>query len=162
MKKILPKMLQDLITELAKQSIHIIVVGGAVRDFLRGQQAKDFDCEVFGCDSIEQLIQLLKPYGPVNEVGKAFSVVKCKLEDHVIDFALPRLDKKIGDGHKGFDVTHDSRLSFEEAASRRDFTVNSMGYDLINDCILDPFNGQKDLENKILRHINSAFSEDPL
>ena len=53
-------------------------------------------------------------------------------------------------------------MSFNKAASRRDFTVNSMGYDLLEETLLDPFEGVEDIKHKILRHVGPAFAEDPL
>src|SRR5690606_12816221 len=78
------------------------------------------------------------------------------------DVSLPRKESKTGTGHKGFDVSPDPYLSFEEATSRRDFTINSMLLDPITGELIDLHGGQKDLEAKFLRHTSSAFSEDPL
>ena len=99
--------------------------------------------------------------GDVIAVGKAFGVFKLKGGD--TDFSLPRKDSKVGKGHRGIAVKTDPYLTFADAAKRRDFTVNSMGYDPLTGEILDPYGGRKDLENKILRVTDpQTFPEDPL
>lgn len=157
----------DSLLESISQKIHTqhgraILVGGAVRDAILGIPTKDFDIEVYGVDSLAHLKQMLLPWGIVNEMGKSFAVLKLKTDDFEIDFSLPRLDIKIQKGHNGFHVTTDPNLPYPEAASRRDFTINSMGIDLISHHLLDPFHGYEDLNNKILRHVGPAFYEDPL
>lgn len=136
-----------------------LVVGGAVRDSLIGAASKDLDIEVHGIESLDPVIQILRQYGPVDEVGKSFGVVKFGSD---IDISLPRRDSKVGDGHKAFKITVDPSMSLEEALSRRDFTINSMAFDPETGQIIDPFGGQQDLEDKILRHTSDAFAEDPL
>ena len=80
-----------------------------------------------------------------------------------LDFSFARKDSKVSKGHRGFVVEVDKNLDFKTASSRRDFTINSMGYDVQSKKVLDPFNGQKDLKNKILRAVDSQkFQEDPL
>ena len=94
-------------------------------------------------------------------VGRAFGVLRLK---HLnADFSLPRRDSKIGPGHRGFDVECDPNLDFETAARRRDLTVNSMGLDILNDKISDPYGGQQDLKRGVLRAVDpDTFDEDPL
>ena len=75
---------------------------------------------------------------------------------------MPRTEFKSGFGHRGFSVEIDPNLSFEKAACRRDFTINAMGLDPLNGKLEDPYEGKKDLDNKILRHVSPAFIEDPL
>jgi tRNA nucleotidyltransferase (CCA-adding enzyme) len=92
-------------------------------------------------------------------VGKSFFVYKYK----EIDFTLPRIEKKVGAGHRGFDVTVDGQMDFKTAAKRRDFTINAMGYDIEEKTFLDPFDAQVDIDKQILRHIDEkSFTEDPL
>jgi tRNA nucleotidyltransferase (CCA-adding enzyme) len=79
-----------------------------------------------------------------------------------VEIALPRTEIKTGTGHKGFSVEVDPNLPFEQAASRRDFTINAIGLDPLNGQIEDPYNGERDIRNKTLRHVSSAFAEDPL
>lgn len=134
-----------------------ILVGGCVRDQLMGITPKDFDIEVYDL-ALDTLEAILNQLGPVHAVGRSFGVFKL----FNFDISLPRTENKLGQGHKGFVVQSDSSLTFEQASSRRDFTVNSMGIDLVTGELLDPHGGQKDLEAKTLRHVCDAFDEDPL
>jgi len=138
-----------------------ILVGGCVRDHLLGLKAKDIDIEVYEIEP-DKLEQELKKYFQVLPVGKSFGIYKIVVDNQVFDVALPRRDNKTGEGHKGFVVSHDPAMSYREASQRRDFTINSMGIDLKNQLLLDPHGGLLDLQNKNLKHISDAFSEDPL
>ena len=135
------------------------LVGGCVRDAILKIPPKDVDIEVFGLES-EKLEALLKEYFSVSLVGKAFGVLKIK--GHEIDVSLPRRESKHGSGHRGFHVESDPHMSFEAAASRRDFTINAMGWNPLTGELVDPFHGQSDLINGVLRHTSEKFSEDPL
>lgn len=105
----------------------------------------------------------LKPFGKTQLVGKSFGILKLITSNDEYDFALPRTEKKVAKGHKGFDVQTNPNLTFKQAAIRRDFTINALGYDYINQKILDPFDGLKDLREKKLQHIcDDTFVEDPL
>ena len=138
------------------------LVGGCVRDWLLGEPQKDYDIEVFGLD-YESLAKALARWGKVDLVGRSFGVIKLTTcERNTYDFSIPRRDSKSGIGHKGFSVTFDPNLTIEEAAARRDFTINSMMYDPRERKLLDPFGGARDLKQRILRHTSSAFPEDPL
>ncbi|MGB5965047.1 MAG: HD domain-containing protein [Sulfurimonadaceae bacterium] len=159
----LPALLDPIIDALIKKEYRPVVVGGYVRDTLLNIPSKDIDIEVFGCKSLSDLEKLLLPFGKVHSVGKSFGVIKLQLSDIEVDFSLPRQEEKVTQGHKGFCVTLDGALSFEEAAARRDFTINAMGYDLKSKELLDPFNGQDDLKNRRLDVVNAqTFVEDPL
>lgn len=137
------------------------LVGGSVRDALLGRPAHDFDVEVFGT-GFERLREVLATFGPTDVVGKSFGVIKVRLSDREYDFSLPRRETKTGAGHRGFEAEPDPSLTFAEAAARRDFTINAIGYDPIARAFIDPFNGRRDLETGWLRHVGPAFTEDPL
>jgi len=135
-----------------------LIVGGWVRDRLRGQPSKDIDLEVFGIVQ-EQLPPLLAPFGRVEAVGQSFPVYKVA----GLDVALPRRESKSGRGHKGFDVTGDPTMTLEEAGRRRDFTVNAIAWDPLTDHYEDPFNGIADLERRLLKAVDVAtFGDDSL
>lgn len=135
-------------------------MGGFVRDRLLGVDSKDFDFEVYGL-TIEKLETVLSRFGEVIAVGKSFGVLRVKGFD--IDFSIPRRDNKIGRGHKGFRVEFDPDMDFAAAARRRDLTVNSIGFDPLNEELLDPYNGVADIERRVLRATDSElFSEDTL
>jgi tRNA nucleotidyltransferase (CCA-adding enzyme) len=137
-----------------------LVVGGYVRDRLRGEESKDYDVEVFGLD-LPALERTLGRFGEVIAVGRAFGVLQIK--GLTIDFSLPRRDSKVASGHKGFEVAFDPGLDFASAARRRDLTINSIGLDPLTGEILDPHGGRADLERRVLRATDAShFSEDPL
>ena len=159
----IPKVLEEIILNLQKIGATPILVGGCVRDALLEIPCKDYDVEIFGIDSLETILNSLKKYGSVKLVGKSFGVLTLKVDNYDFDFALARTEKKTGLSHQDFEVTTNGMLSYKEAAIRRDFTINSIGYDFLKEEYLDPFNGIQDLKNKKIRHINdTTFIEDPL
>jgi len=137
------------------------VVGGCVRDWLLGQEPKDFDVEVPGVD-FETLHRVLSPFGATDVVGRSFGVIKLRLGGAEYDFSLPRRESKTGAGHRGFAVDPEPNLSDSEAAARRDFTVNAIAYDPFTHALIDPHGGERDLRAGVLRHTSAAFTEDPL
>lgn len=160
-----PNDLQIIFDKLNKNSIKPIIVGGYVRDKLLGLSSKDIDVELYGVENFTQLETILSEFGSVNNVGKSFGVCKLSLKnaDIDIDFTQPRIDNKIAPGHSGFSVKIDKNLDFKRASSRRDFTINAIGYDTIEKKILDPYDGRKDLKKQLLKAVNiQTFSEDPL
>ena len=142
-----------------------LVVGGWVRDQLRGRPSKDIDIEVFGIPQ-EQLLELLSPIGRVEPVGQSFPVYKVVPTGGsagAIDVALPRRESKRGRGHKGFEVHGDPSMSLVEAARRRDFTINAISWDPLTGSYEDPFDGRGDLDRRLLRAVDSrTFSDDSL
>jgi tRNA nucleotidyltransferase (CCA-adding enzyme) len=135
-----------------------LCVGGFVRDRLLHRESKDLDIEVFGIPQ-DALLGLLSSLGRVEPVGQAFPVYKLG----EIDVALPRRESKTGRGHKGFTVAGDHTMPFQEAARRRDFTINAIGWDPLTGEHLDPFNGRRDLEDRILRVVDPVtFADDSL
>jgi tRNA nucleotidyltransferase (CCA-adding enzyme) len=159
----IPTVLEDIFKELTNIGIRPILVGGCVRDNLLNLPIKDYDIELYGLDSLDNIETSLKKFGTVKQVGKSFGVLILSVESYDFDFALPRTEKKIGNSHSDFEIKSDGGLSFEEAAKRRDFTINAIGYDYLSKEYLDPFNGIEDLKKKKLRHIkDESFVEDPL
>ena len=135
-----------------------LCVGGFVRDRLLERASEDLDLEVFGIPE-DQLPALLTTLGRVEPVGQAFPVYKL---GH-IDVALPRRESKSGRGHKGFIVQGDHTMAFADAARRRDFTINAIGWDPLTDEYLDPFDGRADLARRLLRVVDPAtFGDDSL
>jgi tRNA nucleotidyltransferase (CCA-adding enzyme) len=136
-----------------------LLVGGCVRDELMGQQPKDWDVEIYSIEPA-RLRDLLDAFGTVSVVGEAFTVYK--LGAH-LDVSLPRRERKTGRGHRAFFIEGDPEMAFAEAASRRDFTINAILQDPLTGEIIDPCNGQKDLDRKILRAVSlDTFGEDSL
>ena len=129
-----------------------------MRDELLGHPSKDLDLEVFGL-AAGDLKALLGQWGPVNTVGESFTVFKVQ----GLDVSLPRRESKVGRGHKGFEVHGDPTLPFDEAARRRDFTINAIGWDPLTGEYLDPHGGRADLTRRVLRMVDArTFGEDSL
>lgn len=158
--------LQDLPfkKEIEELGGKIFSVGGAVRDGFLGKESKDLDILITGVP-FETLEKLLSKYGRVDAVGKSFGVLKFKPEGSTedIDIAIPRTERPTGGGgHKDFEVSSDHSLPIEKDLERRDFTINAIAKDS-NGNLVDPYGGQEDLKNKIIRAVNpDAFSDDPL
>ncbi|QOY55825.1 CCA tRNA nucleotidyltransferase [Candidatus Sulfurimonas marisnigri] len=158
-----PKKLDFIFDKLYNYNALPILVGGFIRDKILGLNSKDIDIEIYGISSFSKLEELLEEFGSVNSVGKSFGVCKLHYEGYDLDFSFPRVDNKNNIGHRGFQIEINPNLDFKTAASRRDFTINAIGYDVKNKILLDPFNGLVDLKNKILRVVNEdSFIEDPL
>ncbi len=139
-----------------------ILVGGFVRDSLLGSttKTKDLDIEVSGL-GMDDLEAVLARFGEVIAIGKTFGVLRVK--GHEIDFSVPRRDNKVGRGHTGFRIEFDPEMPFEEAARRRDLTINSIGFDPLERELLDPFDGVGDLRRGVLRATDPrTFAEDSL
>ena len=139
-----------------------LVVGGWVRDRLLDASdagdAKDVDMEVFGIPAAD-LPSLLAPFGNVEPIGQSFPVYKIG----TIDIGLPRRESKAGRGHKAFAVEGDPSMSIEEAARRRDFTINAIAWDPLTDEYLDPFGGREDLQRRLLKAVDpQTFGDDSL
>ena len=137
-----------------------LIVGGWVRDRLMGSvpPATNIDIEVFGIPA-DRLRALLERFGRVEAVGAAFQVYK--LGD--LDVSLPRRESKAGRGHKGFHIAGDPAMTIEDAARRRDFTVNAISWDPLTGEYVDPFRGREDLDRRVLRVVDpTTFPDDSL
>jgi tRNA nucleotidyltransferase (CCA-adding enzyme) len=135
-----------------------LLVGGWPRDRLLGRDSKDIDIEVFGV-AAAKLRAVLEASGHVETVGESFQVYK--LGD--IDVSLPRRESKIGRGHRAFDIAGDAFMSYEDAARRRDFTLNAIAWDPLTDEYIDPFRGRDDLAHRLLRAVDpTRFGDDSL
>ncbi|HXI29046.1 MAG TPA: hypothetical protein VNG89_11495, partial [Vicinamibacterales bacterium] len=118
----------------------------------------NIDVEVFAVPA-DTLRGLLERFGRVEAVGESFQVYK--VGD--VDVSLPRRDSKAGRGHRGFVVTGDPGMSIEEAARRRDFTVNALSWDPLTGEYFDPFGGRADLDRRLLRMVDArTFADDSL
>jgi len=134
-------------------SKQVYLVGGAVRDTLLGIEVYDHDWVVVGATAQAMLDDGFE------QVGKDFPVFlhpKSKEE-----YALARTERKAGVGYHGFEVQASETVTLEEDLMRRDLTINAMAQADSGE-IIDPYNGQIDLQNRVLRHVSLAFAEDPL
>ena len=132
----------------------IYLVGGAVRDELLGLPVKDKDYVVVGATPQQMVDKGFRP------IGKDFPVfLHPKTQD---EYALARTERKTAKGYHGFAFNTDVSVTLEDDLARRDLTINAMAQDIQTGEITDPYNGQKDLTNKVLRHVSDAFAEDPV
>lgn len=136
------------------------VVGGSVRDAMLDLPFTEFDLEAFriGPKDLDRMLEDLDLQ--VDRVGRAFSVVKLRAVP--VDIALPRRELSVGAGHRDFLVDADPDMTVEEAAERRDYTINAISYEPLAGRVDDPLGGQADLERRRLRHASHRFTEDPL
>ena len=149
---------REIATAVRDAGGRALVVGGWVRDRLMARASKDIDVEVYGVDA-SGLRRLLEPFGRIETIGESFQVYK--IGD--IDISLPRRESKAGRGHRGFEVSGDPSLSVEEAARRRDFTVNAISWDPLTESYEDPFDGRGDITRRILRVVDpTRFADDSL
>jgi tRNA nucleotidyltransferase (CCA-adding enzyme) len=155
----LPKKILALARAVRVEGGRALLVGGCVRDALLGREPKDWDVEVYGVEPAA-LRALLGRFGRVDAVGEAFTVYKLGRD---LDVSLPRRERKQGPGHRGFVIEGDPAMTFEEAARRRDFTINAILFDPLTEEYVDPFDGRGDLERKLLRAVApDTFVEDSL
>lgn len=142
------------VDKILKNGGKIYLVGGAVRDKLLGKKIHDYDYCITGMTkkNFEELLPEAKL------VGKSFPVYL--LEKNEIAFA--RKERKVFEGHKGFKVDFNPNITIEEDLKRRDFTINAMAVNLEDNKLIDPYNGRKDLQNKVIKATSKSFQEDPL
>lgn len=166
----LPHKIHSIATTIREWGGRALLVGGYVRDELWGLHPKDADIEVYGIPA-ETLRELLKKFGRIDCVGESFRVYKLVWRErkdrhpvrHELDISLPRRDRKVGQGHRGFEVEGDPDATVEDAARRRDFTINAIMRDPLTDELIDPFHGREDLQAGILRAVDPKhFGEDSL
>lgn len=143
----------------------IYAVGGSVRDLILEKPLKDLDLLVRHI-KIDELVQILKKCGYTNLVGKSFGVIKFFPDEDKnieIDIALPRKEISTGVGHKDFSVEFDETLDIAKDLKRRDFTMNAIAQNIMTGEIIDPTEGRRDIQNKIIKTVfENSFKEDPL
>ena len=135
-------------------------VGGFVRDKIMGRPCEDVDIEVHGI-SPDRLREILGGLGTPLSYGQSFGIYS--LAGSGIDVAMPRREKKTGSKHTDFEVDVDPFIGTEEAARRRDFTINALMEDILSGEVIDHFGGLGDIRSGIIRHVDErTFAEDPL
>ena len=140
-------------TQTANQRTTTYLVGGAVRDDLLGIPPRERDWVVTGSTPEELMRQGYR------QVGASFPVFLHPQSGE--EYALARTERKQGHGYHGFTVDFHAGVTLEEDLARRDLTINAMARGEDGQ-LVDPYGGQQDLEQRILRHVSPAFSEDPL
>lgn len=145
-----------IIEAIDKAGGTVIAIGGAVRDGFLGKSIKDLDCEVYNL-SLESLEEVLKQFGPVRTVGKAFGVLRIDGID--VDWSLPRTDAQ---GRRPTVVINQS-MAYYDACRRRDLTINAIGINMMTGSLIDPCDGLSDLYAGVLRSPDiTQFAADPL
>ena len=146
--------IKSIANKIKQEGGRLYLVGGAVRDSLLGKTTHDEDYCVTGitCKKFQEMF----PEAHIR--GKAFAVFDIEGKE----FALARTESKVGAGHKEFEIKADPKISIEEDLARRDITINAIAKDVLTGEIIDPFNGQEDLKNKVIRATTKHFKEDPL
>ena len=146
------------ITQIAKKIKEnggkLYLVGGAIRDEIIGLKNHDEDYSVTGISFNE--FKKMFPYANIQ--GKDFPVFSIDNKE----FAIARRERKIGIGHKDFDIETDKKITIEEDLARRDITINAIAKEVLTGKLIDPYGGKKDIENHIIRAVSNHFSEDPL
>jgi tRNA nucleotidyltransferase (CCA-adding enzyme) len=133
--------------------MQVYLVGGAVRDALLGVPVKEQDWVVVG-GTREELLRL-----NYREVGRDFPVfLHPKTHE---EYALARLERKVSPGYRGFAVEFGPEVTLEEDLARRDLTINAIARSA-DGTLFDPYDGRRDLEARVLRHVSPAFVEDPV
>ena len=153
--------MKAIIEDVKQAGGSAFMVGGCVRDAIMGIPCKDIDIEVFGI-SLDTLHDILERHGKASLVGESFGVIKfVDNNGEDFDFSIPRKENNVGLGHKDFDIELCPDITLEEAASRRDFTINTVMKDFDGN-VIDNFGGVSDLLNGRLEVTSERFSEDPL
>ena len=134
-------------------SMHIYLVGGAVRDRLLGRPPGDRDWVVVG------ETQAAMEAAGFRAIGRDFPVFLHPQTGE--EYALARTERKSGRGYRGFVVDADPSVTLEQDLGRRDFTINAIA-EAPDGRLVDPYGGVRDIEARVLRHVGAAFSEDPL
>ena len=155
----LPDKVRTIANAIDERGGRAMLVGGCVRDEIMGVAHKDWDLEVYGVEPAK-LREILDEFGDVIVVGEAFAVYKFGND---LDVSIPRRERKTGKGHRGFTIEGDPHMSFAEACSRRDFTINAILKDPLTGEIVDPTGGREDIQKRVLRHVShETFGEDSL
>lgn len=154
------EMARRLAEKISERGGRAYFVGGYVRDILMERPNKDIDIEVHGIPK-EELLDIIDGLGTRLEMGRSFGIFG--IRGYELDIAMPRTERRTGEGHRDFDVDVDPFIGLEKAAERRDFTINAMMQDVLTGEIVDLFGGREDLERGIIRHVSDeSFGEDPL
>lgn len=146
--------IQEIAKKIREVGGVLYLVGGAIRDELLGNKIYDQDYCIVGI-SKETFVQL---FPEARILGKSFEVFEI---DHV-QFALARKEEKKGMGHKEFEIKIGENITIEEDLARRDITINAIAKNVLTGEIIDPFDGRKDIKEKVIRATTKAFCEDPL
>lgn len=148
----------DFAKKISEAGGKAYLVGGAVRDKIRGVEPHDRDYCVTGLD--EKTFN--QTFEDAAKFGKSFPVYSIKIDGTTCEVAFARTERKIGTGYHGFEVVFSPDVTIEDDLYRRDTTINAMAIELISGELVDPFGGRDDVINKKIRAVSEHFTEDPV
>lgn len=152
----------ELVRQIHMAGGRIAVVGGWVRDSLRGVEPKDKDYVISGVGE-DEFISL---FPEAQKVGRSFPVFLLRVNGEASEIAFARTERKTGKGYRGFCVQSSIDVTIEDDLSRRDTTINAMALELFEDGatpqLINLFSGEADVERGIIRAVSSCFTEDPV
>lgn len=163
MRNLLNTTILNILADFKANNIKTYIVGGAVRDFIRGENSQDLDFCLVGVTNNDLVTEILTKHSDscAPAVGVVFPCWICDINKDKFDFAVARKEKP--SGTKRTDFTLDiNNISIEDDLFRRDITINAIAFDIENNCFIDPFNGVADLKNKICRNVSEFFKDDAL
>lgn len=134
------------------------LVGGAVRDIFLKKKPKDRDYVITGVSEKD----FIRYFPDSEKVGNSFPVYLVDIDGEMSEVAFARKERKISSGYHGFEVSFDPSITIEEDLFRRDTTMNSIALELPDYTIIDPFNGRKDIDDKVIRATSKYFLQDPV
>ena len=134
------------------------LVGGYVRDLIRGVQAKDKDYSLVGIREED----FVKRFPKAERVGRSFPVYIVFVDGQACEVAFARREKKSGIGYRGFEMTFTPSITIEEDLYRRDTTMNAIALELPDRIFVDPFHGIDDIRAKKIRAVSKHFLDDPV
>jgi tRNA nucleotidyltransferase (CCA-adding enzyme) len=147
--------------ELLSPFGEVYVVGGAVRDVILQKKPKDIDLVAKVDEETIKSVLGDFPRGSLNKTGKQFPVYRFSYLGDEVEIALPRIETKVGEGNKDWEITSDPSIRIERDLERRDFTANAIAVNAKTGEVIDPLNGIDDLEKGILRVISeNSFKDD--
>ena len=153
---------KEFVRRVRENGGRVAIVGGWVRDSLRGASPKDKDYVVAGVDAAD----FCALFPDAQQVGRAFPVFLLNVDGRSSEIALARTERKTGTGYLGFTVHSDPSVTLEEDLSRRDTTMNAMATELFSDGtpskVIDLFGGEEDIRHSCIRAVSEHFVDDPV
>lgn len=149
---------EDFVRKIEEAGGEVYLVGGWVRDHLRGAEPQDKDFVITKL-AREDFVQLF-PQAAL--IGHAFPVYLVEIDGIRSEVAFARREQKAGRGYRGFAVEFGKEVTIEEDLFRRDTRINSMAYRLPDLDLIDPYGGRADLAHRVIRATSQHFSEDPV
>jgi len=149
---------KEIAERVKEQGGRIYLVGGAVRDKLRGKSAKDKDYCISGLNDKKFIVLFPK----AKKIGKSFPVYELEINGTKCEVSLARQERKTGTGYHGFETDFNATVTIEDDLYRRDTTINAMAIELPEGKIIDPYGGRADIKAGIIRAVSEHFRDDPV